>query len=366
MAQNCLGRAYLLGKVLQRRYQVDIHGFFSPYKSSQAIWQPCDTGEFNYKTHVARRLPGFLQSSLDLLKSIDGDIIYASKLRLPSYGVGLMAKVLKSRPLLLDIDDIEVAWGKDVPLMKKLRGCRNPMGQLHSEIIEHFVGLADDVTTVSSQLKARYGRGTIIPHGKDTDYLNPSKFDRNAIRAKLGLTDFYVIMFLGTPRPHKGLEDIIEALNLIGHKDVRLVVVGAGSDPVYEKQLSTTGKNHVIMFPQVSILKVPEYISAADLIVLPQRRHLQSHGQIPAKLFDAMAMAKPIIATNVSDMGEILTDCGIVVEPENVTDLANSIELLIADAAKASELGRRARERCIRDFSWKTMESRLSQVIEAL
>jgi hypothetical protein len=47
MAHNCLGRAYLLAKVLQRKYKIEINGFLFPIYGDK-IWKPCDTGEFNY------------------------------------------------------------------------------------------------------------------------------------------------------------------------------------------------------------------------------------------------------------------------------------------------------------------------------
>jgi len=91
LGNNCLGRAYLLGKVLSRHYDVDIHGFVFPY-SGNKIWKPCDTNEFYYKVIQGRNFPFFLKSMTDMIRSINGDVIYASKATLPSYGVALLKK----------------------------------------------------------------------------------------------------------------------------------------------------------------------------------------------------------------------------------------------------------------------------------
>ena len=88
-----------------------------------------------------------------------------------------------------------------------------------------------------------------------------------------------------------------------------------------------------------------------------------AEAQIPAKVFEAMAMAKPIIATAISDLPEILEGCGIIVEPENVPQLAGAIEAVLTDSQRADELGERARERHRKEYSWDAMETVLVDVM---
>lgn len=363
LSHNCLGRAYLLGKVLRRRYEVDIHGFLFPHYGDK-IWKPCNTGEFEYRAVKGRYFPGFLSSMVSMIRDISGDVIYASKLRMPSYGVALLKKIFYKRPVILDIDDIEVSWHTNVKGFKKWISISNPIGPLHTGWIEKSVYFADDITTVSTQLKERYGRGVIVPHGKDTNLWNPKNFDRNKLRNNHNIHRFKIIMFLGTPLPHKGLEYIIKAINILGRNDIRFMIIGKGSAPYYESKLEDLGKEKVIHVNQVSFHDVPKYLSMADLIVIPQRKSLQSYGQIPAKIFDAMSMAKPIIATNVSDIPQILDNCGIIVEPEDVYDLSNKIDWVFSHPTESEEMGKRARERCIKEYSWDVMEDRLSSIFE--
>jgi|SRR3990172_1251183 len=363
MAHNCLGRAYLLGKVLRRRYEVDVHGFmFSQFGGK--IWRPCDTGEFEYRIVKGRDMPGFLLSMASMVKDISGDVVYASKLRMPSYGVALLKKLFYKRPVVLDIDDLESAWFTNYTRLEKLKSLYNPMGAVYTELMERFVGYADGITTVSAQLKERFGRGVLVPHGRDTDSLNPEKFDRDRLRGDYNFCGFKVIMFLGTPRPHKGLEDIVKAIDLLGRKDIRFVIVGKGSDPNYERKLQNIGKDSVILLDQIPFNEVPKLLCMADLVVLPQKKTVQTHGQIPAKIFDAMAMAKPIIANNVSDMPQILNGCGIIIEPGDIERLAEKIEWVFMHPIEAMEMGLRARQRCLKEYSWDVMEERLVGVFE--
>lgn len=78
----------------------------------------------------------------------------------------------------------------------------------------------------------------------------------------------------------------------------------------------------------------------------------------------AMAMAKPIIATIVSDLPEILDGCGWIVEPENPEQLAEIIQYVFNHPAEVEEMGWKARERCIEKYSWDAMEKVLVGVFK--
>ena len=106
------------------------------------------------------------------------------------------------------------------------------------------------------------------------------------------------------------------------------------------------------------------FLSMADLVVLAQRNTPQTVGQLPAKLAHAMAMEKPIISTNISDMPEILNGCGVIVEPGDVDTLAQNIHRLMEDEEEATELGKRARQKCRERFSFETIETILTKIFE--
>jgi len=299
-----------------------------------------------------------------MMKNITGDVIYASKLRMPSYGIALLKKISSFKPVVLDIDDLETSWYDEHHWKKSLYDkLSDPTGVLHTFFMEKIFWLANDVTTVSSQFQRRFG-GVIVPHGKDTDYLNPVNFDRIGLREKYNLSNFKVIMFLGTPRPHKGLEDIVKAVRMLKRKDIRFMIIGRGSDCQYENLLQEISGEMLMLHDMIPFEDVPKYLTIADLVVIPQRRQKQTYGQIPAKIFDAMAMSKPIIASDTSDMHEILDDCGLIVEPENIEQLAEKIDWVLSHPDEAMEMGRKARDKCINEYSWDVMEQRLTSVFE--
>ncbi|MEO1560761.1 MAG: glycosyltransferase, partial [Cyanobacteria bacterium J06632_19] len=98
----------------------------------------------------------------------------------------------------------------------------------------------------------------------------------------------------------------------------------------------------------------------------PQRNTPAALAQFPLKLTDGMSMAKPILATRVGDIPEILADTGYIVDSSNPEDIANKIAHIFQNFESAIEKGKRARERCIENYSIDAMASTLSKVISSL
>jgi glycosyltransferase involved in cell wall biosynthesis len=86
------------------------------------------------------------------------------------------------------------------------------------------------------------------------------------------------------------------------------------------------------------IRDLPKLLSLTDLIVI-QTKSPVSIGQTPAKVFDAMAMAKPIIGTSTSELPEILKGCCWIVEPGNIKQLPEAIQYILDHPLQSKEMG---------------------------
>ena len=152
---NAAGRADLLARLLVPLGSVEVIG---PARGSGA-WAPLATGPIRYTSVPARCMPGFIATMTDLARRADGDLIYASKTKLASAGVGYLKRVAGRRPLLLDIDDWEVGfylgsgfWGT----AGRALNLGNPSGLPWTWLCERLTGLADGVT-VASRLQPHLG-----------------------------------------------------------------------------------------------------------------------------------------------------------------------------------------------------------------
>jgi len=377
LSSNCLGRTYLLAKVLQRNYEVEIIGPILGDKIWQVVAQD---KSIQYKSVKIKGVIRPYWQILKLVNKIDGDVVYANKNLFTSFGVGILAKIFKGKSLILDIDDWQMGFMNDalknktfvwqfaylarsVVLLYKLNSYWNSL------ICEKLSYFADDITVSNIFLKEKFG-GTIVFHGRNTDIFDPKKFNASSIKEKYKIDkDKKIIMFCGTVRKHKGLEDLIKAVNRLKSKDVMLIIVGVDLKDKYCKTLINDIKiatdKKFKWYGIQSFEKVPEFLAIADIVVIPQRKNSATEGQFPAKIFDAMSMAKPIVSTNVNDVAKVLDDnCGAVVEPEKVDSLKKSLEHILNNYDEAKEMGIRARKKCIEKYSWDTMETLLKNVFD--
>jgi glycosyltransferase involved in cell wall biosynthesis len=227
-------------------------------------------------------------------------------------------------------------------------------------LMESFAHRADRITVSNSFLNRKFG-GTTIPHFRDTGLLDPARHERNAIRDRLGLADKQVIVFMGTIRAHKGVTELIEAVDRLGSPGVVLLLVGV--DEATQRSLPDHPFIRVVG-PQ-PFESIPEFLAAADLVVLNQRPGAAGGGQLPAKVFDAMSMAKPIIATDVSDLSKVLNGCGSVVSGTSTAELASAIDDVLSDPEAALQMGRRARDRCVEYYSLDSVRPKLRALVES-
>jgi len=363
-SKNCLGRVYILAKMLSSEYEVEVVGPLFGDK----VWPPCDTKEFTYKpVKCIPVFPEFLKSIRKIENLISGDIIYASKPWFGSFGIGILSKLIRKRPLIVDIDDWELGWFLPYKFRKmaslSVKTIFDANGFLSTYLLEKMVFLTEGITTASRFLQNRFG-GEYIPHARDTDFLDPSKFDGGKVKRELGFKDEKIIMFLGSPKLHKGIGNILKALKLLNRNDVKLVIIGSTNEYPSKEEIPGEIAGSVVIKGMIPFVRIPEYLSCSDLVVIPQKDVPSNYAQVPAKLFDAMAMAKPVIATNMSDMSEILRDCGFFVEPDNAKDLTERIEYIVNNPTEAKEMGKKARDRCIQRYSFKVVGERLFNYIE--
>ena len=75
-------------------------------------------------------------------------------------------------------------------------------------------------------------------------------------------------------------------------------------------------------------------------------------------------MAKPILSTRVSDIPEVLGDCGYLVEPNEPSQLADSIQYILSHPDAAYKKGQAARKKCKEMYDMSNLESSLKKLIE--
>jgi glycosyltransferase involved in cell wall biosynthesis len=361
LSDNATGRADLLARLLAPRYDVEVVG----PRFGDEIWGPARAGKVAYRAVAGGRYPGFARRLGPLLDLIDGDVIYASKVRPTSYGLGLLARRRRPRPLLLDIDDWELGFfyrSRPWRRIGRALNVGNPNGLPWTWLMERLVRRADGVTVASRFLESRFG-GVLVPHVRDTEAWDPVRYDAAAARQQLGAGDRPVVMFLGTPRAYKGLDDLVDAVGRLP-RDVLLAIVGVR--PGSADAARWARHSFVRLVGEIPFDDVPRFLVAADVVAIPQRATSDTVGQVPAKLFDAMALGRPVVSTAVSMIPEVLDGCGLVIPPGDPAGLATALGRLLGDRAMAEAMGRKARARCEERYSFAAARRRLYPLVDSL
>lgn len=233
---------------------------------------------------------------------------------------------------------------------------------------------ADAVITVSDQLrkdmidfgKVSPNKITTIENGIDLNRFNGNRLDRKEIRKKLDLEiSTPVIGIVGNLTEVKGHRYFLEAASVISkHKpDARFLIVGDG---VLREQLENQA-HRLGIAQKVSFLgrrsDVPEILSALDVFVLSS----EFEG-IPNALLEAMAMGKPVVATKVGGVPEIVEDgyTGITVSPKNSLTLAEAITRLLKDNMLSMQMGYKASKVIRERFNVSLMVDRYEALYDNL
>jgi glycosyltransferase involved in cell wall biosynthesis len=302
----------------------------------------------------SKNLPKFYKIALELILASDADLVIAVKPYLASFGVALLAGECRKIPVILDIDDLdtELARKQDYSLDKALLELRDPASTIYLRILSKATAAAGGITVASTRLQKRFG-GTFVHHGCPVEQMNPDTVDRQQARKRFGFSG-PVVVFPGTRRTHKGLKPLAKAVARI--PGAHLAVLCREDDFSQPEWREFP----LIRIPLINYASLPELLAAADVVAIPQLDTEAASHQMPMKVYDAMAMARPIVASTVSDLPLVLDGCARLVAPGDVSSLSKAIRNLLDDPAEAQALGQKARARCLENYTMRHVASALA------
>ena len=286
----------------------------------------------------------------------DVDVVVSTSPQFFCGMAGYFVSRLKGKPWVLEIRDL---WPESIISVGAISN-RKVIRLL--EGVETFMyRKAARIVSVTDSFKAhivRRGippeRVSVIKNGADLERFSPLPKD-NRIRKELGLNGKYVASYIGTHGMAHGLESVLRAAeNLKDSPQFVFLLVGDGAErDTLVKTQESLGLKNVIMLPQQEKSRMPEIIAASDVNLVLLRKADLFKTVIPSKIFEAMAMERPIVLGVEGESKQIIEegDCGICIEPENALELAKALATLCGDKGKADRLGRNGRKFVERYFN---------------
>jgi len=291
----------------------------------------------------------FLIKALLALRKINPNIIHAQSIFPGLYA--LIAKKVLGKPYLL----------QNHGMVYVSRPFRNQISKLVLRNADAVLALTEDMKEEMQKICSRDIH--VLPNGIDLEKFE--SLSKDEMRCKLQIkTDERLVIFVGRFRPVKGVEYLIKSMEIIRQRDqsIRLVLVGEGPEEENLKSLTKQLKLEgcVEFVGQISTEKVPQYMAASDVFVLPSL----SEG-FPLVSLEAMASGLPIVATKVTGLPEIIEDGenGFLVEPRSPEQIAQKVLLFFEDNELRGTMSRNNKEKA-KKYGWETVVQRLEDVYQ--
>ncbi|MEM7583040.1 MAG: glycosyltransferase family 4 protein [Acidobacteriota bacterium] len=222
---------------------------------------------------------------------------------------------------------------------------------------------SDRIVTVGEgyrqQIHQRYGvplaHMSEIPNGIRTDLFEPGPRN-NAVRREYGWGDRFVLLYLGTHGMAHALHVVLETAEFLqqDHPDLLFAFVGEGAEKerlqrlAQEKQLA-----NVQFIGQQPKEKVPLFYAACDLGLVTLRNTPLFQDVLPSKIFEYLAMERPILLTVDGQARQLVEQAGggVFVPPEDAKALAAAIRSLVQAPEKRIGMGRAGREFVVQHYN---------------
>ena len=292
---------------------------------------------------VPRALIGLSRASPNLI-IVNNTSVYTGLM-------GLFLSLITRTKLLVDFNDLESEYTFEKVNDRIPESFRGAVRLILKTVEDIILRRSNSVVTVHTEFLRRYAerrhkkRVLYVPDGVDVGRFAPnnvSKAECEALKETLGVGDARLCAYAGRIDWNIGGGLLLGILELLNKKSaaMKCLVLGEGEPDLVDRmrQLDTT-----LYLGLRSPEEVPKYIALADVVLVPYPLTKASHSVSPLKLFEAMAMGKPVVASNVSGVRDVVEDGwnGILAD-DKPEEWVRAIENVVKDRNLYSRLSKNA------------------------
>lgn len=216
----------------------------------------------------------------------------------------------------------------------------------------HFLAASSFTRSTLVEHGAAPGSVTVVPYGVDSTRFTPAPYRRPNTSGPLRL------LFVGRINQRKGIKYLLEALRLLGTRNVHLTICGRVVDSL---ELFKPFASQVDIRPDVSAQELVTQYQSADLFVFPSVA--EGFGQV---LLESLASGLPILSTTHTAAPDLIEHGreGFVVEPRRPDLLAAHIDWALTHRSELAHMGRQARLRA-EEFTWARFRSGIVSAVSS-
>jgi len=310
-----------------------------------------------------------------LVKTCDIDIIYVYNPTLICGIPGWIAAKLCHKPMVLEMNDLVINFGIDTGQMNP----KSLLTKLGLFIQNKLPFRADMIIATNFIGKMLVSRGmppervVVIPMAADINTFHPRR-DGTKVKRTFGLGDSIVILYQGRVSKAFGIDTLLKAMARVAQKnnEARLLIVGFHQNREVEfeqdeeiisfkriaEQLGI--RNKVIFAGPQPHEAIPDFIAASDICVNPAPYTIVHRAGSPGKVFEYMAVGKPVVSTALESIEGVIIDgeTGLLAKPD-AEDIAEKILWLAENPRIRDKIGKNAREKVVAEYQWEKLGDKL-------
>jgi glycosyltransferase involved in cell wall biosynthesis len=297
----------------------------------------------------AKRLVMYLSFTLFSLVALPFcgkvDVVWALSPNYFSSVTGIFYKMVKRKPLVLDVVDL---WPEALVNLGFLKS--KFLVGLVNVGVDLFYRVSDGIITLNSGMKREILRREkdsskvfIVENVVDLDVFRPLNVQRpEFLRGK------FVVMYSGNLGPMYDFGTVLEAAKaLSGFEDVVFVLRGSGERlDMIKSGIKEFGLDNVFVFDKVfDVKEVAEFLNMADVLFLPMKKLDNAEVSFPIKLIEYLACGKPVVCCAEGETAKLACEskAGFVVSPSDSKALSEMILKLYCNKDHSGKLGKNGR-----------------------
>jgi glycosyltransferase involved in cell wall biosynthesis len=298
------------------------------------------------------------------------DLIIATSPQFFCGWAGAIVSRLRRIPFILEIRDI---WPESIVAVGAL-GNKRLLRILEWLELKMYMAAKHIVTVGKGYKQKLIEKGvrandiSVIANGFDGEIFHPRQPDEN-IRKHYNLNHEFICSYIGTIGMACGLDVILRAAKLLKNKqrnDIKFLLIGAGAVKAQlQQQALEENLDNIVFVGRQDKHLIPGFLSITDACLVHLKKAELFKTVLPSKIFEAAAMAKPIILGLDSFAAEFVkqANAGICIEPENAEQLAQTVEKLADDPKLCQLLGQAGRKYVMKHHNRDSLANKYLDII---
>ena len=285
----------------------------------------------------------------------------------------LLLKLLSPKKIffMLHIQDFEVEAAFNLKMIKT-KFVKKWILNIETNLLKSFQVLG---TISQGMCRKLYGKGFnknnvyYLPNWVDVKKIKPKKIDdknKNFYRKTLGISDdVLIIQYSGSMNRKQGFDFLIPIINHFANRK-NIFWLFAGEGPMKKYLINSTRKIVNIKFlPLQKENQMNEWLNAGDIHIIPQIEGVEDL-LFPSKLIGILASGNPVIsnASKKSDLGKVVENSGIRVDPGDQKGFITALNSLINDEKLRMTLGKKARSIACEEYSKELILKKFEKILK--